>query len=662
MAWEIWAWSAALVRRKAVLLPIFLGAFACSGEVEPEPPPPLEITTTTLPNVALGDSYDQKVAAKGGTPPYGFHLADGALPDGIELKKSTGQLTGLAGTPGAHAFAIEARDSAGQSKRQALTLYVTPDALEIVTERLPSGQEGTLYEQTLIGRGGVPPIEWSVVSGALPAGVDLITTGQLSGTPTAFGGFDFEVQVKDAEDKTAKRMLNLFLASLEPMIVTSTIPKARFARAYSVTFSADGGQPPYTWSQTSGVMPDGISIAPDGSLAGSPTEFGDFTFSIGVSDAASRTDQATFTLRVIAPLVITTRAVPQIIRGRSYERALQASGGVLPYTWTVRSGDLPDGIELTPQGVLRGTSPTPTSSEVTFRVQDSEGAQKLALFTLRVSDRFTYEIEPSLAFPPVCTATTVSYAVAEIEVPESMQVEDVDVTVAVTYADSEAPRLEENEKLKLVLFAPDGRRVVLCGNAAGVRGASGCEGRDGIDEIYDDEGVSPQRPLDVFDGMNPQGTWRFIAVVAEPTTDNRGLCEQSGTITRVVMSIRDDTSADDYIVVRGFERNNLVNEPWARISGGNGLFEEQLQLTATVYSVGPNGVREGGAGDDVPDSTALTWTFNGSADLATVTPDGRVQTGQIPGSGQLTASGGGLEYQTRLFVLPPDWNRLIRQF
>jgi len=620
------------------------------------------VVTATLPDVALGDSYDQKIAVKGGTPPYKFAVTDGALPEGIELKASTGQLAGIAGTPGKASFTVEISDAGTQKKTQSLTLYVTPDALEIVTARLPSGQEGTAYEQSLIARGGVPPIEWSVASGSLPAGITLSADGQLGGTSTAFGGFDFEVQAKDAEDTTAKAMLNLFMASLDPMVSTSTIPKARFARPYSVSFTADGGRPPYSWSKSSGDFPDGVSLAPDGSLAGTPTEFGDFTFSVEVSDSASRTDEASYTLRVIAPLVITTRAVPQIIRMRDYDFPLEASGGVPPYTWSVRSGDLPDGITLGDDGKLTGRGAAISSDDVTFRVRDSEGAQKLALFNVRVSDRFTYEIEPTLEFPPVCTATTVSYAVAEIEVPETFQIRDLDITVDVSYADSDAPRVRSNEKLKLFIYAPDGRFGVLCGNAAGVRGASGCEGRGGIQETFDDEGVGPERPLDVFDGMNPRGTWKFMAVVAEPTTDNSGQCEQAGTVNRVVLSVQDDTRAEDYVVVRGFDFNNLATEPWVRITGGNGLPEDQMFLRATLYSVGPNGFREGGTGDDVPDMTPLTWTFNGSADIATITPDGHVQAGRNPGEGELVASGGGVEHRTRLLVFPPDWSRLNRQF
>ncbi|CAN0596333.1 unnamed protein product, partial [Laminaria digitata] len=54
-------------------------------------------------------------------------------------------------------------------------------------------------------------------------------------------------------------------------------------------------------------------------------------------------------------------------------------------------------------------------------------------------------------------------------------------------------------------------------------------------------GVSPQVPLRVFDGMNPQGTWRLQAAVVKPTTD-AGNCQQSGIIRRVTLTMEPDSS------------------------------------------------------------------------------------------------------------------------
>lgn len=648
-------------KRRLIILAAGL-LFACSEKTDVPKPSnkPLEIVTTELAAVALGSSYDVKVEVRGGTSPYTFAISDGAAPNGIELKAATGQLTGLAGAPGSSMFTIAVTDAAAATVSRAFTLYVTPDPLEVVTTRLPDGQEGTPYAQTLNASGGVPAVTWSVAQGNLPNGLALAADGRLSGTPTEFGGFEFAALVSDSEDTQAQRTLQLFVASLDPMIETSTVPKARIAQLFEVRFAADGGTPPYTWNVSTGNLPMGLSLASDGVLAGTPSEAGDFTFSVRAEDSAQRTDEASFTLVVIPPLLIATTALPQVIRGRPYDESIIATGGVPPYSWSMRTGTLPTGLMFDAlQGRVHGTTTEAGDSDVSIRVRDSEGAQKTALFTVSVNDRFSYEVTPMASFPPVCTSTKVSYLQIPIDVPDSMQIADIDVEVDVDFSDADEPNQTNNTKMKLVIYAPDGSRVPLCGNGAGIRGWQGCDGRNGVNAAYGDTDT-PGRPLSTFEGTNAQGRWYFAAVVSKPTRRG-GQCEQQGVVNRVALSIRDDRSADPYIFVRGFTKNNLAIEPWVRIAGG-GVDNHELWLSATIYDVGPNGLREGGAGDDVPRMTALTWTFSGSAQVATVTPDGHVVAGASTGNGALVAAGDGMDYQTRLLVFAPDWNPATRDY
>jgi hypothetical protein len=54
-----------------------------------------------------------------------------------------------------------------------------------------------------------PPFAWSVVGGALPAGLSLAANGQLSGTPTAVGTSTFTLKVVDPAGKTATQAFSL---------------------------------------------------------------------------------------------------------------------------------------------------------------------------------------------------------------------------------------------------------------------------------------------------------------------------------------------------------------------------------------------------------------------------------------------------------------------
>ncbi|HHQ14788.1 MAG TPA: hypothetical protein ENK16_07140, partial [Chromatiales bacterium] len=63
--------------------------------------------------------------------------------------------------------------------------------------------------QTLTATGGQPPYSWTLVAGALPAGMTLSPDGVISGTPTIVTTASFTVQVTDSLSQTATRDLQL---------------------------------------------------------------------------------------------------------------------------------------------------------------------------------------------------------------------------------------------------------------------------------------------------------------------------------------------------------------------------------------------------------------------------------------------------------------------
>jgi hypothetical protein len=73
-------------------------------------------------------------------------------------------------------------------------------APRITTSTLPSGAVGavgTSYSQTLRASGDTP-VTWSLESGALPAGLNLLRSGTISGTPTTAGTYNFSVDASNS--------------------------------------------------------------------------------------------------------------------------------------------------------------------------------------------------------------------------------------------------------------------------------------------------------------------------------------------------------------------------------------------------------------------------------------------------------------------------------
>jgi hypothetical protein len=260
---------------------------------------------------------------------------------------------------------------------------------------------------------------------------------------------------------------------------------------------------------------------------------------------------------------------------------------------------------------------------------------------------------------------------------ESFAIASLTVDADVDFADSGVsyntgnPINNRNLRLRVLLVAPDGREATLCGNDNGHRQMTGCYGdqrnpqnSNGIHATYPNADAPVSTPFTVFNGMNARGTWRFQTSVAWPTVDMQGNCQQSGTINSVTLNFRVDRSPDPYITLSGFKYNNLIRDPWVRIAGGNQVANNNtIQLVATYWEVGPNGFREGGQGDDVPSSAPFVFSGMGLPSGTTVTPSGFVTGGTDTGDAQLMIDDGqGHTLTRRLLVVPPDWNRKVRDF
>lgn len=270
-----------------------------------------------------------------------------------------------------------------------LTVDTGPAPVAITTPaNLVPGTTGAAYSQALAAFGGVPPYTWSVISGALPAGLTISSGGVIAGVPTAGGTATFTVKVTDSVSATASQAITLTI-SYPPLVIASpsTLSAGVAGTAYSQTLAATGGDPPYTWAITSGSLPPLLALSSAGVIGGIPATTGVWTFSVNVYDNNLHAASQTFTLTIElgAFTVATPATLPPGVAGSPYSERLSASGGVPPYAWQVTSGAWPPGLSISSAGAISGTPTAAGTYAFTAQVTDSAAETLTQNFSLTVA-------------------------------------------------------------------------------------------------------------------------------------------------------------------------------------------------------------------------------------------------------------------------------------
>src|SRR5205814_936738 len=119
--------------------------------------------------------------------------------------------------------------------------------------------------------------------------------------------------------------------TIHPMTITTTsLPTGLVGKAYSGKLAELGGKPTVTWKLVSGALPAGLTMSTAGAFAGNPSRAGSFTFTVRATDTTkptANTVTGTFTI-TIAPMTITTTALPAGTAHKYYATSLKVNGGV----------------------------------------------------------------------------------------------------------------------------------------------------------------------------------------------------------------------------------------------------------------------------------------------------------------------------------------------
>ncbi|MFN7971746.1 MAG: Ig domain-containing protein [Acidobacteriota bacterium] len=144
----------------------------------------------------------------------------------------------------------------------------------------------------------------------------------------------------------------------------ATLPGGTAGVPYSQTLTAFGGSAPYTFSVTAGALPPGLTLAASGTLSGTPTSPGVYSFTVTVTDASTCSTSLPYTVAIgpIGDYLVGEGLGPSNPNQvRIYTASGQATAtaflayGAGQWGVNVAGGDI-DGIAATPE-IITGPGP-----------------------------------------------------------------------------------------------------------------------------------------------------------------------------------------------------------------------------------------------------------------------------------------------------------------
>ena len=181
--------------------------------------------------------------------------------------------------------------------------------------------------------------------------------------------------------------------------ITESLPAFEVGQEYSEWLQVSGGTQPYAFEVVQGTLPAGIEVTSLGTVNGVPTEAGDTTFWVKVTDSAGAHVTQAFDAQVGpqpdpyggggpstgGPLTFQTESLPAFTVGDFYDFDIQAVGGTQPYQYQLTQGSLPSGVALSPSGKVSGTPTQATGTTAFIRLSDSAGGNLTQAFDCQVN-------------------------------------------------------------------------------------------------------------------------------------------------------------------------------------------------------------------------------------------------------------------------------------
>jgi uncharacterized repeat protein (TIGR03803 family) len=482
-------------------------------------------------------AFTTMYAFQGGSPASPNTTAstpvDGAFPNSPVIQTDSGEFLGSSIGFGINSPVFFDVDL-GATVPPPVKLTVTPAIAAIktpvsVTWTVSNAFSDTAQNCGAVVQGGLSGVgAWSGrQTGSLANG---IYSGSKTLTPTQSGNYTLGLICGGNQAGFAELQVSAGFS-----IATPAFPGAQVNVDYSGAIQATGGTQFYHWTITN--IPPGLTDAGGGSLTGKPTQFGDYTLPVTVTDSSTPPQQitGTVTLKVISGLKIQNKSLVKATIGSNYKQQFVALYGQPPYKWSISAGTLPNGLTLDPvSGLLSGTPTATGNSPITVQVQDSEPTPDMVTLSL------TLKVVPSVQ-------------IAGVEFTQAIQqyqnLDDLQSSIS-TNGEPPVPIVSGKWAVMRVYFTSlkDSTDITLTatGDAVGVKPFTLSPNCETVDQRNK---VDPCRSMDFY-FMAPTGPWT-TTLTLEDSNNNQLEQETFNIVSRNTSSI----------FLKGVSVCGVVNQP-----------------------------------------------------------------------------------------------------
>ncbi len=265
---------------------------------QPASPVAPTITSANSTIFSVGQAGSFTVTATGYPAPT---FSAVGLPTWATLDPNSGVISGAPasndGSP--FSFTVTASNGTSPDATQNFSITVVQTYAPVITNGPPPliGAIGSSYAFTWTAT-GYPFPTFALTAGNLPPGLNLSSSGSLTGFPTTPGTYTGTVTASNGIGTPASQDFSITVQQA-PVITSNPLSRPlSLGSAFTFTFTASGAPAP-TYAVTNGSLPSGLTLSSAGVITGTPTTVGSYTGTITATNPAGSDSQA-FSFNVVS--------------------------------------------------------------------------------------------------------------------------------------------------------------------------------------------------------------------------------------------------------------------------------------------------------------------------------------------------------------------------